>query len=180
MPKKTVKKQPRPLGMDYLSGLRAAREAVRPYAEGEILLENGHYTAKDILAEIDSLVDAFCAPQGIAPAPGATRCKHCGHDPDAPFTASVCVDQPGNPVSALCTLTHCQHMALPPSLQQAEQTRDTALAALATVRAWLRGWPTTTCRSETGVEVPIVLMNPDSIEATLRVLDAVLAHMPSV
>lgn len=43
---------------EYLDGLRAARSAVEPYANGEILLDTSEYVAKDILAEIERLIDA--------------------------------------------------------------------------------------------------------------------------
>lgn len=36
-------------------------------------------------------------------------CKHCEHDTDDAVTRSVAVDQPGRPVSAICTLFGCQY-----------------------------------------------------------------------
>ncbi len=41
---------------------------------------------------------------------GPQPCQHCGHLPHPLITQSVVTNQPGHPVSAVCVLTHCQHM----------------------------------------------------------------------
>lgn len=68
--------------------------------------------------------------------------------------------------SALGSASSCANcVTLASRLSSLTQAQQGLIAAMKSIEQWLRNWPVTTCRSETGGDVPMVLMNPANLQA---------------